>query len=123
MKAREFEAVFQTQWQNMLAQKRQRELDVYGDSSTDGGSSDLMSNADSEMEFIREDTEPVEDMWTGDMGGSPLWRRKALGPHGTELIDETFRALPSVLPVYPQEWSAEANTERGLRWRPTEIVV
>lgn len=49
-----------------------------------------------------------------------VWEPKAkpLGPEATEFIDETFRALPGELGVYPERWVTHQSTI--LRSQPTE---
>ena len=45
-------------------------------------------------------------------------RPKKLGPHGTEIIDENFRAPAGDTSVYPASWVQ--NQSNGLRSFPTE---
>lgn len=48
-------------------------------------------------------------------------KARPLGPEGTELIDETFRALPGEPGVYPEEWVTHQSTL--LRPQPTELNI
>ena len=48
-------------------------------------------------------------------------RPKKLGPHGTEIIDENFRAPAGEVSVYPESWVQ--NQSNGLRSYPTESCV
>ncbi|KAF8970107.1 hypothetical protein BDZ97DRAFT_1914814 [Flammula alnicola] len=43
---------------------------------------------------------------------------RPIGPHGTEIIDESFRAGPGELGVYPRQWIAHQSTT--LKSHPTE---
>ena len=81
---------------------------------------DIESEMDTDDEeqrvFIREDTEPAEDI----VGRSQSPQR--LGPHGTELIDhDSFTPIRELeLPVYPDAWIAR---RKMVRWQPTEEFI
>jgi len=82
---------------------------------TDKGSDEMDTGDEGRREFIREDTEPVEDM---DVGPSHTPR---LGPHGTELIDHSsFAPEFNEVLVYPEAWVA---ARKMVRWQPTEEFI
>ena len=66
------------------------------------------------LDQLNEDQPPVEE--DPEVPSEP--KAKPLGPEGTELIDETFRAPPGELGVYPERWVTHQSTL--LRPQPTE---
>lgn len=76
-------------------------------------SEDMDTTDDEERrDFVREDTEPAEDI-------GPSQGPQRLGPHGTELIDhDSF--TPREIPAFPPEWIARRKV---LRWQPTEEFI
>jgi hypothetical protein len=71
------------------------------------------------LEQLNEDVE--DDECSPVNKPSPVAKAKPLGPEGTELIDETFRALPGECGVYPQRWVTHQSTM--LQPQPTELSI
>lgn len=114
LQAKQSETQFWAQWDALQMQKQEREMDFHELASSECGT-----------KSFREAPEPAQEDTVNNGPGAGPRRGKPLGPEGTEIIDDTFRAQPSEPLIYPREWAEKPSTgpRGGLTWQPTEQFI
>lgn len=119
MRARQVESIARFELEALMSSRDEAHRALIGyDEDLEEDDESMDSDSDEDMEFMREETEPVDQADASAMGASGQ-RGKCLGPCGTELINDTWRPASIYTRDFPRQ---TLSVSRGLRAHSTEPV-